>query len=329
MKRAIVITGLGVLVAWVAVLVFGDVIMPAYVAAWLAFLALPAGALPIVLGMELAGFGGPVQSGFLRWLLVLMPAAALVGLPVLVASGDFFPWEAHPFAGFAGRWFSQPWFALRGLAYLATWTALAVAALRPPRDTARVGLCVGGLVLHTVIGTLAATDWVMSLSPGLNSAGFGLLLTVAQCALALSAAVLVCRARPPGTVALLLTATGIWATLHLLHYLVVWSADKPGEITYYLDRDGPIGQGAVWFALAALVASFVLLGVARLGSLRIVLAGCALSLLAAHLLEAVWFVIPSVRGGFTLCLTDAATWLVFGVIAMSIAWSWRPAQVRS
>ena len=318
-----------VLVAWAAVLLLGDAVMPAYVAAWLAFLALPAGALPIVLGMEVAGFGGSAQSGFLRWLLVLMPAAALVGLPVLVASHGIYPWQTHHLSGLAGRWFSQPWFALRGVAYLATWTMLALVARRASGDAPRVGLCVGGLALHVVVGTLAAIDWVMSLSPGLNSAAFGLLMIAAQCALALSVAVLVCRVRPAGSVALLLTASGTWAILHLVQYLVVWSADKPSEITYYIRRQGVIGQSSVWFAVAALGASFVLLGVARLGALRGVLAGCALSLLVAHLVEMAWLVVPSVRGSFSPSLAETAAWLGFTVLSAAMFWSWQPSEVGS
>ena len=316
------------LVAWSAALILGTVIMPAYLAAWLAFLALPAGALPLVLGMEMAGFGGEAQSGYLRWLLVLMPAAALIGVPVLIGFHSICPWETHQQSGFAGWWFSQPWFALRGIAYLATWTALALVALRQPRSVARVGFCVTGLVLHAVVGTLAAIDWVMSLSPGLNSAGFGLLLIAAQCALALSVAVLVCRLRPPGTVALLLAASGVWATLHLVHYLVIWSANKPSEIAYYLHRDGLFARSAVWFAVAAVVAAFLLLGVARMGSLRSVLAGCALSLLVAHLFEMAWLVIPSVRGNFSPSAADAGAWLVFVALAAIVAWSWQPLPMR-
>ncbi len=323
------VTTLCVLVAWAAVLLIGDAIMPAYVAAWLAFLALPAGALPIVLGMEVAGFGGSAQSGFLRWLLVLMPVAALVGLPVLIASHDIYPWQAHHVPGLAGRWFSQPWFALRGVAYLATWTLLALVAHRPSGEVARVGFCVGGLTLHVVVGTLAAIDWVMSLSPGLNSAAVGLLMIAAQCALALSVAILVCRVRPSGSVALLLTASGIWATLYLVQYLVVWSADKPSEITYYIHRQDVMSQSAVWFAVASVGASFVLLGVARLGAFRGVLAGCALCLLVAHLIEMAWLVIPSVRGSFSPSLADTAAWLGFILLSATMFWSWQPSQVRS
>ncbi len=318
------------LVAWSAVLILGDVIMPAYVAAWLAFLALPAGALPIVLGMEMAGFGGAGQSGYLRWQLVLMPVAALIGLPVLIGLHSVYPWAAHQPPGFAGWWFSQPWFALRGVGYLAIWTAIALMALRPHRNAPRVGLCVAGLVLHAVVGTLAAIDWVMSLSPGLNSAAFGLLLIAAQCALALSVAVLVCSVSPPpGAVALLLTASGVWAVLHLVHYLIIWSADKPSEITYYLHRDGLLARSAVWFAVAAVVGSFVLLGVARMGSLRVVLAGCALSLLVAHLVEMAWLVIPSVRGSFSPSASEAGAWLVSIILAAVIAWAWKPSLVRT
>ncbi len=313
-----------VVVALACAALFGKPIMGPYLAAWLVFLSLPVGALPLVLGSELAGQGGSAQNGFLRWMLVLMPAAAVLGLPVLLATHALYPWAAHPGAGFAGVWFRPVWFGLRGVVYLAVWTWLCLSALRPPPGRARGLLCGFGLVAHVVIGTLAGADWVASLTPGLNAAGFGLLLMTIQAGIALSASLLLVRAAPPGAPVLLAIAAGVWAFLHAIQYLVIWSADKPTEIVWYLQRGNTLGVMAVWLGVAGLAASLALLGT---GPVRRLVSATAALLLAAHVVEIFWLVTPSQRGFFTISLLDIIVLAGLAGLAWVSIQAWRPAQV--
>ncbi len=324
MRRGLIASAGVVAVALACAAIFGKPIMGAYLAAWLVLLSLPVGALPLVLGSELAGWGGSAQNGFLRWLLVLMPAAALLGLPVLLATHALYPWAAHPVGGFAGAWFRPVWFGARGVAYLAVWTWLCLSALRPPDGRARGRLCGFGLVLHVVIGTLAAADWVASLSPGLNAAGFGLLLMTVQSGIALSAALLLARQAPAEAPVLLVLAAGIWAFLHVVQYLVIWSADKPAEIVWYLHRANTLGVMAVWLGVAGLAASLALLGTSPVR--RYVMAAAGL-LLVAHVVEMFWLVTPSLRGSFTISLLDIAVLAGLAGLAWVSIQAWRPAQV--
>ncbi len=324
MRRGLIASAGVVVVALACAAVFGKPIMGPYLAAWLVFLSLPVGALPLVLGSELAGRGGSAQNGFLRWMLVLMPAAALLGLPVLLATHSLYPWAVHPGGGFAGAWFRPVWFGLRGVIYLAIWTWLCLSVSRPPEKRARGRLCSFGLMLHVVIGTLAAADWVSSLSPGLNAAGFGLLLMAVQSGIALSAALLLVRQVPPNAPVLLVLAAGVWAFLHVIQYLVIWSADKPAEIVWYLHRENTLGVMAVWLGVAGLAASLALLGT---GPVRRYVTGAAALLLVAHVVEIFWLVTPSLRGSFIISFLDVAVFAGLAGLAWVSMRAWRPAQV--
>ena len=71
--------------------------MPSYLANWLFWSSLPFGALPVVMMLDLAG----PRAGFglepaLRRLLLLMPLAALLLIPVLVWPGALFGWATRP-----------------------------------------------------------------------------------------------------------------------------------------------------------------------------------------------------------------------------------------
>ena len=326
MKRGLIASACVVVVALLCAMLFGRPVMGAYLAAWLVFLSLPVGALPLVLGSELAGYGGSAQNGFLRWMLVLMPAAALLGLPVLLSTHSLYPWAAHRIPGFAGSWFTPVWFAIRGAIYLAIWTLLCLSAMRPPEERSRSALCGVGLILHVTVGTLAAADWVASLSPGLNAAGFGLLLMTIQCGIALSAGLLLAGMMPTRAPILLVLAAGVWAFLHVIQYLVIWSADKPAEIVWYLHRGNSLGVAAVWLGVAGFSASLALLG---MGAVRRFVTATAGLLLLAHVVEIFWLVTPSLRGVFTISFADI---LVFAGLA-GLAWvsirAWQPARVAA
>ena len=178
-------------------------VMPSYLAAWLFWLALPVGALPLVMAFDLAattpgasgsglgeGPAGPrlplALAPALRLLLVALPLVALLVIPVLLTQSGLFGHGASRH-GFGAGWYSPAARALRAVVILLTWSALALLFLRPGRPRA---LAVLGLLVHLFAGTVLAMDLAMSVAPGLNSAIYGLLLMSSQCGIAFCAAVL-------------------------------------------------------------------------------------------------------------------------------------------
>jgi hypothetical protein len=330
-----VVAFLIVIILWAAT---GITMMPSYLAAWLFWIALPFGALPLLMALELAGAGwsAPVVLA-LRRLLILAPLAAVLIVPVLVRMHALYAWaEAPRSPGLAGIWLAHNFFILRSTVYLGIWVALSLVFARAPsplRMRRRSMAAVIGLILYVVVATLASIDWAMSFDIHLHSSEFGLLFIAAQCGIALCVAILLSLGRfraaaMPGEIGtMLLGLVAAWAFLHFMQYLVVWSADLPKEIVWYLKRDSGGGRAAEWIALVLgfVVPFFVLLSepLRRGAGTLVVLAGL---ILVAHLLEMLWLVTPSFRQHFSISGPDVLAMLGIGGITVGCLLALEPRQ---
>ena len=301
-----------------------------YLAAWLVLLALPVGALPIAIMMERFGLrrhdrGEGELSKALRLLVGLMPVAALLGLPVLVSIGRIYPWTAAPpETPLAAVWLTVPLFALRVIVYLAAWIWLA-ARFVVPAEGADDGRTISGVALHAVIGTLAVTDLVGSLDHRLGSSLEGLLLMTAWSGFALAAAVLLAPEEPtpigrgratPGRDRLvpLVVLMSLWAFLHFVQFLIVWSANLPQEVLWYFARGGWLGR-----ALAILGGAVVLLGgIATLRPGRPTTRVLAAAMAVLHAAEMFWFVTPALRDRFVIRMSDVFAGLAVAGLALGL-----------
>lgn len=323
----LILLGVGALLFGVLLeLLSGAPLMPGYLAVWLAVAALPLGALPLLMALELTGGRFADEAAVpLRALARTLPAAAVLFLPVLVFQARLYPWAAD---GFAPRqadlaaYLSPGLFTLRAVLYFAVWLLLARAFGQAPDGPPRRRLAVLGLVLHLPLGTLAAVDWAMSVEPDWRSAAYGLMLINAQMATALAYACRTPAAREaaPATRralgALLLALAIAWAYFAFNQYLIIWSANLPEEVVWYLRRDG---GWLVVLALACLgrfLLPLVLLapGVGERPG-RLALAGGLV--LAASLPDFAWLILPAFPGGFGLVVQYAAA--ATGVLAL---WVW-------
>ncbi|GJD81575.1 hypothetical protein NBEOAGPD_4828 [Methylobacterium gregans] len=301
----------------------------AYLAAWLVLLGLAAGALPVAVALERFGLSahdrgeGEIALS-LRRLLGLMPAAAILGLPLLAAAPLLYPWaDAPPDTPLGRLWFTLPGFCLRVVAYLGLWVWLA-ARFRDAPLGPRDGRTAAGVGLHAVVGTLAVTDLVGSLDPRLGSSLEGLLVLTAWSGLAFAAAILRAPEEPApvgrGRAAAgrdrlvpLAVLLALWAYLHFVQFLIVWSANLPDEVRWYFARGGWAGRGLALMAGAAVLA-------AALATLRPgrpttrVLAGLVVVL---HAVEMFWLVTPALRDRFTLTAGDLLAAL--GILCLATA----------
>ncbi|MFC6741875.1 hypothetical protein [Methylobacterium tardum] len=118
-----------------------------YLAAWLVLLALPVGALPVVIVAERFGKrvrerGGIEMLAGLRRLTALMPVAAVLALPLLAAAPLLYPWVSAPArTPLAGLWFTVPFFVVRVIVYLAAWTGCRCASPNRSTRPAKGGPC--------------------------------------------------------------------------------------------------------------------------------------------------------------------------------------------
>ncbi len=329
MSRAtLVALGIGLLggAAIVVLGLLGTAVMPSYLGAWLAILALPLGALPVVMGCELLDVAETRLTAALRRLVAIMPLAAVLALPVLLRLGALYPSLDAAKHGLAAWWMTPGFFVVRAAVFLLAWTALSVVFARPAgtHDRRRAAVASLGLALHAVMGTLAADDWAQEVEPSLNASSFGLLLIAAQCSIAVCLAVVMTvsgRRETEASRALasdrrdldasgqvgvaLAVLLGLWAFLAFTQYLVVWSANLPREVIWYQHRASGLGLAAEDSAAVLCAVALVALLSRGLSRHAAVLAWVAAALLVMHGLEMFWLVTPAFRGSFSLTLADA------------------------
>ena len=313
---------------------FGMPVMPSYLAGWLFCLALPLGALPVVMLLDLAGVSDWAILLPLRRILLLQPALSLAAIPVLLGAGGLYhrPGSASPPP--AG-WMATGFFDGRMVVLLLVWTGMALIFGREPSRGPRPGLAALGLCLHLVLGTLAALDWLLSLDPGMNASAFGLVAISMQVSTALCVAVLALalpshgRPVPAEATPLLLVAIGVWMFLHFIQFLVIWSGNLPREIVWYQHRIGGLGGTALWFGFTAAVLALAALLPRRLSRTPWILASAAVMLLLVHLTEMLWLVTPGFRGRFTLSLPDLGAVLGIAGLGCGLLLAFRPARTEA
>ena len=277
-------------------------------------MAVPFGALPLVMGLEALGRSEWPALLTLRRACLLLPVGAVLALPVLFSTAVLFrrPDIDSPLPA---AWMAPGFFIARAVVILAVLSVLAVLFSRTPAVPRR-GLAMAGLAVHVCLVSLAAVDWVLALQPGIGSSAFGVLLMASQIGIAASLAAFLLAVNTPaagslsGLGVLLAVLLASWAFLHFMQFLVIWSANLPHEVVWYTARTPGLGSFTVWFGVAACVLALALLPTA-LAKAPAVLATVAAMLLTLHLAETLWLVTPAFRGSFVVTLPDALA--VFGL----------------
>ena len=335
MRRAAlvcVVVGLLAGAGWVLLVLASPEVMPSYLAAWLFWMAVPLGALPLVLTLECFGGMRWAVMPALRRALLLLPLGALFAIPVLLRTEPLYR-RAGVRDPLPDAWMAPSFFITRTVVILVVLSLLALLFSFAPSRGPRRPLAAIGLFVHVCLVSVAAVDWVLSLQPGLGSSAFGLLLIASQvgvagCLIAFVIAVGTPGGAVPAELGLLLTVLlGVWAFLHFVQFLVVWSANLPAEIVWYQARTPGFGGAVVWFAVIAVAAGLAILptGLARVSA---ILASFAAMLLLMHLAETLWLVTPAFRGHFTVTLGDGLAVLGIGglLVAVLLALLPRPTE---
>lgn len=292
-----------------------------YLSGWWYWLGLSLGALCLQAIHTLTGgaWGDALRPALVRarsWL----PMLALAAIPWLANAGRLYPWTHGARLPDQGWWLAQPFFTLRAVGYIALWLWLS----RP--GEMREGRVARTLIAYGFSLTLAAIDWLMALQPDWHATGFGLLAGTGQllAATALGAAVVAGDARPPvrrdlGN--LLLACVMLWAYLAYTQYLIVWAENLPAEIGWYLPR---LHSAWRWMALILVVGHGAIpLAALLLRRVKGAAAGLrtvALWLLAMHLFDVVWLILPSqaaTAGGAGL------GWAIAWAVLLALPLDWR------
>lgn len=331
-----------------------------YLVAFLFALAPAGGALALLsLHRLTGGRWGDALSEILTASARTLPVFALLIVPVLLGLDAIFPWASDGWAATEAAtshkvlFLDARFFVARAVVYLAAWSWLACVTLSPTtepesnRSRARGAVA---LLVYVLTTTFAAFDWGMSLGPEWFSTIYGLIIILGQVIAALCLAILIrCvldRVKPErrlesdgyhdlGT--LLFAFTMTWAYLGFSQFLIIWSANLPEEVTWYMERLAP-----GWKVLASIIVAahfavpFLLLLMRKVKRKSRHLAGVCALVLMARLPELIWLIVPAFHPEelhihwldvvLPLSLLSLWTWLVLGKLHRRLG---SPAHPRS
>jgi hypothetical protein len=320
---------------------------PAYLTAYLYFLAIALGclALSLVHGMTGGGWGRSIrrviEAGY-----ETLPLMAILFVPIWMGASQIYPWAdpeevgSHPVLARKAGYLNLTGFHLRAIIYFALWVAATWVlnrsspneerSLDSPRSRRLQRDSGLGFIMYGVTCTLAAVDWVMSLEPEWYSTMYGLIQMAGQGVSGLSFALIVVvalRSFEPWSQLispdrlndlgnLLLAAVMFWAYCSYFQYLVIWSGNLPEENIWYVHRS----QGG-WQLLAPLLMAlhfavpFLLLLSRRMKRQSTDLARIAGLLLAVRYVDLYWQTVPGFRDSAASSRGLAPHWLDLAAFA--------------
>jgi hypothetical protein len=291
-----------------------------------------------------------------------LPALAVLFVPILFGL-EHYPWHtpppglaAHELHILAHRapFMSTAGFAIRTAVYFAVFI-IAAALLRrwsvrrdreAPADPAPGAedalarerrLASGMLPAVGLALTFAAMDWIMSLQPIWYSSIFGVYVfaggfLAAIALVTILAARLWSRHGGAGAITpnhfhalgrMLFAFTVFWTYAAFFQAMLIRIANKPEEVTFYLERTGGAWAVFVWILIVGHFALPFLFLLPRAVKFRPrAMAGAGAWLIAMHLVDTYWLVIPSrVQGTLVVHWLDlAALAAVIGAAVAFAAW---------
>jgi hypothetical protein len=269
-------------------------------------------------GLTGGRWGAAARPGF-SWLMRSFRVLAVAMLPLALAYREVVPAAASNLPAAQALYFAGPWLLARLALYFAIWIVLATSLARA-RAERRAAVAAGTAVLYVLTATLFAVDWLASSRPASIDTIVGFVLVAGELTAALAFAILILALRSPavprGAAAdrrqdlgnLLLSAAAFYAYVLVMQLLIIWSANLPREIDWYVARGGALGvTAAVGLTLTHSVA-IALLCSRRVKRSRRALAATAVLVLAGHLFATYWWLAP---------LLDASPLRVLDVVTIA------------
>jgi hypothetical protein len=186
-----------------------------------------------------------------------------------------------------------------------------------------------GLVAWALVSSWAGIDWLESLEPDFHSSIYGLLVIGFQLLAGLGFAMFVLllgnRPRRMANTAyagVLLATLMLWAYLHAMQYIIIWSGNIPNETIWYIERFEGGWSVALWglFIIQFILPFFALLS-ERVRGDTVVLIWIAGITLAMRYLEAVILILPTLHLANIWLLFDLPAALLATAATSLLAWS--------
>jgi hypothetical protein len=274
-----------------------------------------------------------------------LPVVLLLFLPLLLGLSYLYPWandtiHHNKVVAHKAPYLNTPFFVIRLFCYFALWIFFAMRVQKMTDRQDETGdptlvvrlrqFSAPALLAFVLTATLAFIDWVLSSDPEFFSTVFGALILVGDVlqTFALSIIVLILISRDDrfgnrigprilhdlGN--LMFAFTIFWTYLSASQLIIVWPADLPQEIGYYLLRTRGFWRYLTWaLGLSMFAIPFLALLSQNRKRNPKRLIRVAIWILLARLLDVFWVVEPTFRNkGFALYWTDFAAFLGVGGI---------------
>ena len=332
-RRILEVAAAATLLGLVA-LIIGAVIDPrqclfAYLTAYEYVLSIALGALIFLMICHAMHAGWPTLLRRLTEAMVAtLPLLAVLFLPIVAGLGALYPWmrpeaitdeRVRRLIAFKAPYLNAAWFVGRAAFFFAVWILVGFLLRRWSRTVDRGAGLVAGDRMYALSGALlplialttsfASFDWLMSLTPTWSSTMYpvycfagGFLGALALLTLLTSAADQagliqgITDSHYYALGRLLLAFTIFWAYVAFFQLLLIWIADKPDEVTFYVARvQGGWRVMSALLAITQFVAPFFVLLSYDIKRLRGPLTVIAAWLLVAHYIDVHWLVMPAAR----------------------------------
>lgn len=296
-----------------------------YLFAFLYWLGIGIGSLAILMIHHIAGGAwGAVIRRPLESATRTLPFMAILFVPLLFGIGSLYEWAdpahvAHdPLLQHKAVYLNIPFFIGRAAFYFLAWSLLVFFLNRWSLQQDDSGdpylgykleqISRGGLVLVGLTMSFAAIDWVMSLEPHWFSTIYGILILGGQVLTAMAFMIAVASTlAKEGPLAtrmgkdqfhdlgkFLLAFVMVWAYFSFSQFLIIWSANLPEEIPWYLKRlKGGWEHVGIFLLLFHFALPFVVLLSRSVKRNASRLAMVAMAVLVARAVDLFWLVTPA------------------------------------
>jgi hypothetical protein len=350
-QRALIIGVIALVACGAGFFIDKDQFFRSYLVGFVFWMGVALGSLGLMMVQYLSGgsWGLVTRRIFEAASRTIFPVGFILFIPVILGLHSIYHWShpevmaADPILKHKEAYLNAPFFIARSVGYFLIWGAFSYFLSRWSKEhdaTGDIGarkrlsaLSGPGVLIFCLTVTFAAFDWLMSLDPHWYSTIYGLLLIAGQAISAMAFAILMAmslaRHEPMSGVyrpthfhdlgKLLLALVMLWAYFSFSQFLIIWSANLPEEIPWYLHR---FVGGFKWVGAAVLLLHFAL-PFALLLSRDLKrnarrLAAVAMFVLLMRVVDLIWLVGPELTSG-----SLSTVWMyVAAPIGLGGVWFW-------
>ena len=350
-SRAMTVCAIGAAAAFAGFFLEREIFFQSYLIAFIFWISLSLGSLGLLMVQHLSGGAwGIVSRRVFEAAARTLPLMAFLFLPLAFDVRHLYEWarpEAlnDPVIQQKAAFLNVNFFYIRAAVYFTIWIGItwrltswsaeqdAAPQLLPGPEDRKFRVFSGqGLVLFMLTVTGMSVDWIMSLDPhwystiiGVLSVGGEGLSTLAFTIVILAA---LSKVKPMSDVMsverfhdlgkLMFAFVMLWAYFSVSQLIIVWSANLPEEIPFYLKRfNGPWGWVSVVVLVGHFIVPFSFLLSTRIKRTPALAARIALFILCMRAVEIAWMIAPMVRHG----AHNGPSWLDFSaVLGMGVVW---------